>query len=43
MAIEGEMLDMKPVKVLVIVMKEGLNWKADELTVSHGFPGVPAP
>lgn len=43
MAIEGEMLDMKPVKVLVIVMKEGLNWKADELTVSNVFPGVPAP
>lgn len=44
LATEGEMMDMKPVKVRVIVVKEGLNWKVDELTVSANvFPGVPAP
>ena len=41
-ATEGEMLDMKMVKVVVVVEKEGLNWKADELTVSERvFPGMP--
>jgi hypothetical protein len=39
---EGEMLDMKLVKVVVAVVKEGLNWKADELSISENAPfGMP--
>lgn len=41
-AMEGEMMDMKIVKVVVSVVKEGLNWRVDELTVSDDlFPGMP--
>lgn len=28
-------LNMKMVKIVIVVVKEGLNWKADELTVSE--------
>jgi hypothetical protein len=37
-AIEGELPNVKPVKLVVGVVKEGLNWKADELTVTDAFP-----
>ncbi|MBM4091825.1 MAG: hypothetical protein FJ276_20715 [Planctomycetes bacterium] len=41
-AMEGEMMDMKIVKVSVSVVKDGLNWRVDELTVSDDpFPGMP--
>ena len=43
-AVEGEMHDMKLVKVGITVMKDGLNWKADELTVSAiVLPGLSKP
>jgi hypothetical protein len=37
-AVEGELPNVKPVKLVVGVVKEGLNWKADELTVTDVFP-----
>lgn len=42
-AAEGEMLEMKVVQIAVCVIREGLNWKADELTLSAElFPTLPS-